>query len=315
MKKKFYGFLNEPPFKKRKLITDIGIALLIFYVASVIINYLSVILVALIFASNIGDIIIVSDIDKTIENIMSLVNDNMPIIFGFTILSYVVITIVTVYVRINMEYGTPKSMGIVKRKSFLNWVVGFVIGFALSLILTFSLILESGQKVKFEFDFSADNIGILVLFFIGFFLQGMAEEVLFRGYLFTSITRSHNIILAMMMSSLIFAVMHIPNDIGVIGVLSIFAMAVLMCLLFLLTENLMLCCGLHTAWNFAIACLFSIEDSIQIEFPSLVKLVDFSLNENSFVNKYGQLILMIICIGITIIPLSIKISRKKKLNT
>ena len=48
----------------------------------------------------------------------------------------------------------------------------------------------------------------IIGYFLGYLLQGMAEEVLCRGYLMVSLSRRYHVTLAITASSLFFAFLH-----------------------------------------------------------------------------------------------------------
>ena len=60
---------------------------------------------------------------------------------------------------------------------------------------------------------SADMIpGYIVLYFVGYMIQGMAEEVICRGYLLVSLSRNHSVWYSVVISSGVFMAMHMSND-------------------------------------------------------------------------------------------------------
>jgi membrane protease YdiL (CAAX protease family) len=77
------------------------------------------------------------------------------------------------------------------------------------------------------------------------------EELMFRGYILGNLMQSMNKWLALILSSLVFAVVHVANpDIGFIPVLNIFLAGIFLGLNFLYTKNLWYSIALHFSWNF-----------------------------------------------------------------
>ena len=282
-------FLAEPPYRKRKLITDISIFLLAFFVCSIVVN---IIVTPVVFI----DLISRGLLDSIIQNGLSInsLYDTLDILIGkmsewvtiVSLISFGILTGGTILLRKGIEHGSVKSLGFTKRNFFPPYFLGFAIGLGLiSIVILVQVLTGSALFVGFH-NFDSEHIGknitYLVLYLIGFAIQGMAEEVMFRGYLMTAITRKHSTTLAVIVSSFIFMIFHIPNPgMDMLSLSVIFMMGVLCCVLTLKTGNIFVSCGLHTAWNFAVTCIYT--DSEVESNASVFKLLftgkTFGINE------------------------------------
>ena len=56
------------------------------------------------------------------------------------------------------------------------------------------------------------SVGYFVLFLLGFLIQGMAEEVLCRGYFMVSLARRYSLIVAIVTNAVVFAALHLLNS-------------------------------------------------------------------------------------------------------
>lgn len=83
-------------------------------------------------------------------------------------------------------------------------------------------------------------------------IVGVAEETVFRGYMFQTLLRGAGPLPAIALTSLLFAFVHMANpDWSLLALTNIFLAGVLFCMLYLRTGSLWMPIGLHTGWNLA----------------------------------------------------------------
>ena len=56
------------------------------------------------------------------------------------------------------------------------------------------------------------SLGIFILFVVGFLIQGMAEEILCRGYFLVSVSRRYPLAVGIFANALLFAALHLLNE-------------------------------------------------------------------------------------------------------
>lgn len=135
----------------------------------------------------------------------------------------------------------------------LSWgkgLVAVVVGFGLILLINvvWSPIMEQvglqGQPEVLPL-FGGGIGGLLIALFLGGVVAPLAEEVLFRGFVYTGLRSAWGVGWALVISSLIFAVIH-----GFAGVIPpIFVMAIILALTYEYTGSLWPAVAVHAAVN------------------------------------------------------------------
>ncbi|MCK4666786.1 CPBP family intramembrane metalloprotease [Candidatus Dependentiae bacterium] len=162
------------------------------------------------------------------------------------------------------------KLGLVEGFEFLKGFTGGILIFGSFLIL---FIIFTSTRMMFNEAFSllSTVYVILALLLLAFF-----EEYVYRGYLYNLITKHSNRFWGIFISSLIFLIFHLANsNIGVIGIVNIFAFGVLLALIYERCKNLYLITGIHFIWNFlSVFCGFQVS-GIKLEFlPIKITLGD-----------------------------------------
>jgi uncharacterized protein len=108
----------------------------------------------------------------------------------------------------------------------------------------------------------AAALGGVLLVYLGWTIQGPAEEIVFRGWLLQSIGARYRPWLGIVISSALFALGHGLNaGIGPLPIVNLLLFGVLTSLYALREGGLWGVCGMHAAWNWAQGNLFGIEVS------------------------------------------------------
>ncbi len=140
------------------------------------------------------------------------------------------------------------SMGFNKRGVVPEYLIGTAVGAVMISVPVVVCVLTGA--VTLTFDPNVDPLTIL-LFFLAFVLQGMGEEVLFRGYLLMTLSRRFNIWVAIIMSSLMFSLMHVANaSFGIIPFVNIALFGVFAAVYMLKRGSIWGVGAIHTVWNF-----------------------------------------------------------------
>ena len=149
-----------------------------------------------------------------------------------------------------------------KRGWLLNFAKGAVLAILiLGVIFAFSLAVGS---IRVEGLSRAAPEGTSVLaYFIGallaFLSVGVYEELMFRGYVLQTLSERSRKVTAIVVSSIIFALLHGFNPgADVFGVLNTVLIGTLLCVLYFRTGSLWMPIGFHTAWNFSLGYLYSL---------------------------------------------------------
>lgn len=143
------------------------------------------------------------------------------------------------------------SIGFFKERAISSYFKGVVIA-VIGIMAIISILQFKGEvvlKVSVE-QLGVNSLGLIILIGIAWIIQGAAEEILVRGYMFQSISAKYGLYKGVLISSIVFALLHLGNN----GITSLSLINILMCglmliLLVLKDENLWGACGFHTAWN------------------------------------------------------------------
>ena len=101
-----------------------------------------------------------------------------------------------------------------------------------------------------------------LLLFLGWMVQGAAEELLARGFLFPIFGIRFGVLVGIFVSSILFAFLHLNNPgVGPIAYLNLALFGVFTCLYALFEGGLWGVCAIHAIWNWAQGNLFGIEVS------------------------------------------------------
>ncbi|MFD0898087.1 CPBP family intramembrane glutamic endopeptidase [Loigolactobacillus binensis] len=143
----------------------------------------------------------------------------------------------------------------------------------------------------------------LVILFGGYVIQGFSEEILTRGYMLGKLLKTERVFVAVLVNSLLFAVLHLLNSsINILAFINIMAFSVLLALLRLRFNNLWVVSAFHSAWNFAEGPLFGVPVSGGVSDALVLKTTShlgFDLiNGGAFGFEGGFVILLVLLIAI-----------------
>jgi len=98
----------------------------------------------------------------------------------------------------------------------------------------------------------------MILSLVGFFVVGIYEELMFRGYVLQRLDEKAGRIVAIIISSFLFAVLHFANPgAGFLSLFNTWIIGVLLCALYYRGRSLWTPIGFHFAWNFLLGMFFS----------------------------------------------------------
>jgi len=176
-------------------------------------------------------------------------------LFATALMTFLVI----VYCR-HIEGRSFASMGLRRRGMLKNYGFGYLIGIAMITATVALAVLLGGAK------FSGLNSGAsafyVVLFFLGYLVQGMSEEVCVRGYFMISLTNKVPVAVAVFLSSLVFSAGHLANQgISLLAVINLTLFGTFAACYVLRMDDLWGACAIHSAWNFFQGNVFGISVS------------------------------------------------------
>lgn len=238
-------------------------------------------------------------------------NDNVVYISSLLFRGLTVVIII-LYCRF-LEGRPVCSMGLRKKNFFIHYISGLIVGAVM--VSASILILKYLGAVSIT---PCENVNymLIVLFFIGFIVQGMSEEFIFRGYLFTSVGSSgHHTMLAVITSSIAFGIAHNETEsFNIFYFICTILFGVFSALYMTLFDNIWGVCAIHSMWNFATVNVYGSSQNYVRE--SIMRTT--SIANNGYLTgreyKIADNIFSSIIIGIGIIIVSILLFIKYKIS-
>lgn len=202
-----------------------------------------------------------------------------------------------------IEKRPISSMGFVKRGIFPEYLVGLVLGALMMGAVVLLSVLSGVVTYNGVADF---NIIVVVFYFIGYLIQGMAEETLFRGYYMVSSAKNTSLVYSLAMSSLVFAFAHFANNgVTFLGVLNVFLFGLFAGIYVLRRGSLWGIGALHAAWNFTQGILFGFNVSGNTSNAGILKFTQAegfdSLNGGAFGPEGGMFTTLVLFIAIGVL--------------
>ena len=161
-----------------------------------------------------------------------------------------------------------------------NRLKDFITGLLLGAVIMAAgyVILLSLKEIYFErAQFDIKEIGISILLFI---FVAVGEEVLFRGYILKNLMSSFNKYVALIVSSILFALAHGLNpNVDLFSLTNLFLAGILLGLTYIYTKNLWFPIALHLSWN-----LFQALFGFNVSGLNSYSLIEFSIKENNLLN-------------------------------
>lgn len=157
-------------------------------------------------------------------------------------------TFLVVYVFVKWVDKIPLiNIGFHLKNHLKDLLLGLIAGVAIMALGYFALdISNEFQFVKTDYKGGEFFLTILV-----FLLVSVSEEMLFRGYVLRNLMGSMNKFLALIISAILFALLHAANpNLSLVGNINLFLAGILLGLPYIYTKNLMFPIAFHFSWNF-----------------------------------------------------------------
>ena len=173
-------------------------------------------------------------------------------------LPLLIASVITTYLH-NRLFNRPYATAGFTKTQVLAGITKGWLGASALLTIGFLILLAFGFVQVERIDW---NISMFAGFILLFMVQSAFEEVFGRSYLIPAIEQRFNPWVALIISSLIFSILHGMNpDISLLSLFNIFMAGVLLGLLFIIYRQIWLPLGLHAGWNFMQGSFFGFEVS------------------------------------------------------
>ena len=152
-----------------------------------------------------------------------------------------------------------RSMGFTKEKALTHYLRGLLTGAVLMSAITLLSVICRGNNIALC---SNINFGLIGLYFLGFLVQGMSEEVIFRGFLMNTIAGRFHAFIAIGISAVAFSLAHVMNPgFGVLVFINLAMFGVFASLYMIAFDDIWGACAIHSVWNFTQGSFYGISVS------------------------------------------------------
>ncbi|MFA6233234.1 MAG: type II CAAX endopeptidase family protein [Bacteroidota bacterium] len=152
------------------------------------------------------------------------------------------------------------------RRAFRQLILGIGITLLLQLLLVGMELLFGEARMLSGHVTISHTLSLLLYGLLSFILVGFAEEILVRGYAFRVLLKQGSTVIALLLTSGLFSLMHAANPgIGWIGFANIFLAGIWLGVARVVTGSLWLSVGMHIGWNYFLGPVFGFPVSGIIE--------------------------------------------------
>ncbi|HEM2548460.1 TPA: CPBP family intramembrane metalloprotease [Streptococcus suis] len=175
--------------------------------------------------------------------------DNAFVTLSLELFAFAFISLAIILWARFVEKSPWIGLGMTKKGAFKDFILGWGIGAAM--LITCVLLMWGFGAIRISsVQFSPQLFGEFLVLVLAWSVQGTTEELLTRGWMFSSLSAKYNIPVGILISSLFFTFLHLGNDaISLIPLLDLTLFAILASLVMLKTGNLWVISGIHAAWN------------------------------------------------------------------
>lgn len=198
------------------------------------------------------------DIAGAVEAANALVQtDTMTILMLFSNAGIILVT--PLFCKL-IQKRKVTTVGFQKPDMWKEYLTGMGIGFGIFTAAVLLCVITGSLKIQgMSPSFS---IGIFVLFLLGYLVQGMAEEVLCRGYFLVSVSRRYPLAVGIIANAVLFAALHLLNNgITVLAFINLVLFGVFASVYFVKRGNIWGVGALHSIWNLAQGNVYGIRVS------------------------------------------------------
>lgn len=199
------------------------------------------------------------------------------------------------------------ELGFQTKNRFNNFIIGILIGLGI-MAIGYELLIYLKEIFFLKLTFDTKELIISILLFT---IVAVVEETLFRGYVLKNLMISFNKYVALVVSSILFSLMHIFNpNVDLFSLFNLFLVGMLFGISYIYTKNLWFPIALHLSWN-----LFQTLFGFNVSGQDTYSLIEFKINEANLINGgafgFEGSYLSVIAQIITIIGIGIYYNRKK----
>ncbi|WP_405606487.1 CPBP family intramembrane glutamic endopeptidase [Polaribacter sp. Asnod1-A03] len=203
------------------------------------------------------------------------------------------------------------KLGFQTKNRFKEFIIGIIIGLVI-MSLGYYILIYLDEIIFLKTNFNFKELIISILLYI---IVAVGEEVILRGYVLKNLLFSFNKYIALILSSILFSLIHGFNDhIDSFALLNLFLAGILLGLPYIYTKNLWFSIALHLSWN-----LFQTLLGFNVSGHESYSLIEFKINQPNLINGgpfgFEGSYLAVIAQIITIVAIAYYFNCKKELQT
>lgn len=186
-------------------------------------------------------------------------------------------TLLVIYLFVKFVDDEPfANIGLFFKNHKTGFLVGLLAGF---LIMAFGyLVLYAFNQITFEG--TQFLVGEFFMTLLLFLTVSISEELMFRGYVLRNLMESMNNFIALLLSAMVFALMHAANpNLSLVGNINLFLAGILLGLPYMYTKSLMFPIAFHFSWNF-----FQSVIGFNVSGIDSYSLIEFKIKESTILN-------------------------------
>ncbi|MFP4459927.1 MAG: type II CAAX prenyl endopeptidase Rce1 family protein [Candidatus Zixiibacteriota bacterium] len=155
--------------------------------------------------------------------------------------------------RNKIDNKSFKDIGLYRPNVLRKFGIGLLVGF-LAISIGFIILALTGQieVYGFQFDPYFLFVFLIIMIFVGF-----AEELIFRGYILSTLMDKESKKKAIIISALLFTLVHSMNpNLYIPGIIMIFVFGLFAGIYYEKTRDLWFLIGIHAAWNYSMGAIY-----------------------------------------------------------
>ena len=304
-------YLKRPEFmceakemsKGRNLFVEILLFVAVAFVTTFAVSVLTLLVIAIvvlvkIYAPSVLHLNMVAPSKDQLIQSFSAGSDSSTIIMLFSEIA--MIAVVFLFCRW-IEKRKLRTLGFLKKRVVIEYAKGLLVGFVVFSVAVLLCVATGTLKITgFSIGFSVVTV---LLYFFGYMIQGMAEEVLCRGYFMVSLARRYSIPVAVFVSSFAFSLLHMGNPgITVLAVVNLTLFGIFAGVVMVRQGNIWMVAGIHSMWNFTQGNVFGIQvsglEQQNSVFSSIMSEEKKWISGGSFGLEGGAAVSIVLMIGI-----------------
>ena len=178
---------------------------------------------------------------------------------GVSTISFILVSLIS-WKLVQKEPFRNMGLTSIKRDGF-DLLFGLFLG-AMSITIVFFILIATNNATLVT-SFLKPNFSYEILLgIVIFILVGFGEEMFFRGYLMSVLKQTNNSFVIILVSSLIFSLMHASNlNANPLGLFNIFLVGIVFAYMFIRSSSIWMPIGYHITWNYFQGYVFGFQVS------------------------------------------------------